>query len=405
MSYKAIVGWVCVAVLSASCAQTIAGTPTEQKIDVSQLDTGLYRTQPKEFGQAELRDTGEILEAIRMAEATPDLASIGPTLIPTATMPVPSSRAAGLAKIFSFSDTGEALPVLRGNGMVAAYAFVAGDADDTKDGPVIVSTLIRFPDDASADRAASELEAADFAVNPNNVSVPIPEYPNANAHWQPGIASMSATLAEGDFVMHVVVGNPTPNLGTLVSLAEKIFGEQIRALGQFKPTPIDKLVDLPFDQDGVLRITLDVTPDSSPDDSLIGVYGPRGGSLQLPHAGTLITDLGIDRVATLYEQSKVGGSKVVRLRDEQAARDFVRDYPKRNTNILESFEAPDDIPGVQCFELKEDVYGKLTGLRYECFVRHGRYVAIVSSAERSAMPQLVAAQYVLLTNDPDAAGR
>ena len=67
--------------------------------------------------------------------------------------------------------------------------------------------LLRFPDAAAAKNAAVEMDAADFAVSPENIPVPITKYPMAHGHWRPTHPSMASTLAHNDFVIHLL-GRP-----------------------------------------------------------------------------------------------------------------------------------------------------------------------------------------------------
>ena len=41
--------------------------------------------------------------------------------------------------------------------------------------------------------------------------------------------SMASTLAHGDFVIHLLVANPTPNLETLTGMVEQTFDQETRS--------------------------------------------------------------------------------------------------------------------------------------------------------------------------------
>jgi hypothetical protein len=86
--------------------------------------------------------------------------------------------------------------------------------------------LVRFPDEASARNAAVEMDAVDFAVSRENIAVPVTKYPNAHGHWRPSHPTVASTMAHGDFVIHVIAKNPTPNLATLTGMVEKTFDEE-----------------------------------------------------------------------------------------------------------------------------------------------------------------------------------
>src|SRR6185312_5620230 len=109
-------------------------------------------------------------------------------------------------------------PVLDKYGMIAAYA-VQGvnkrlvDFAREKNGDWMQVMLTSFPNEDSAARAAAEMDATDFAVNPENQTTEIPGYPQAKAHFRPASPSVAATMASGRLVASVAVRSDSrPNL-------------------------------------------------------------------------------------------------------------------------------------------------------------------------------------------------
>ncbi|HXO54107.1 MAG TPA: hypothetical protein VN888_24500, partial [Mycobacterium sp.] len=236
-------------------------------VDVSTLDTGKYLTLPRRLGQVASEDEGRMAEAIRMAEAVADPMSVDPTLVEQSVF-APLITASDVASNISMTGQAVVAPVLAKYGMVAGRLLMANNTKvdpssserPEHDVKTVLIMLVRFQDATAAKNAAVEMDAADFAVSPENVPVPVTKYPTAHGHWRPTNPSMASTLAHDDFVIHVLVTNPTPNLETLTGMVEKTFDQEIPALDRFAPTPVDRIAKLPKDPDGLLGRLVDLTP-------------------------------------------------------------------------------------------------------------------------------------------------
>ncbi|MDT7763047.1 MAG: hypothetical protein QOC63_2467, partial [Mycobacterium sp.] len=284
-----VVAGICAALLAGCGHNGGPGSPpaTSAKppaVDVSTLDTGKYLTSPRRLGQVASEDEGRMAEAIRMAEAVADSTSIDPTLVEQ-TIFAPLITPSDVATNISITGQAVVAPVLAKYGMVSGRLLLAnntkldtsGSERPDQDVKSVLIMLVRFPDATAAKNAAVEMDAADFAVSPDNVPVPVTKYPAAHGHWRPTNPTMASTLAHNDFVIHVLVANPTPNLETLTGMVEKTFDSEIAALDRFQPTPVDRIAKLPKDPDGLLGRLVDLTPGTEPALSTsVASYGPNG---------------------------------------------------------------------------------------------------------------------------------
>ena len=133
---------------------------------------------------------------------------------------------------------------------------------------------------------------------------------------------MASTLAHNDFVIHVLVTNPTPNLETLTGMVEKTFDQEIPALDRFAPTPVDRIAKLPKDPDGLLGRLVDLSPGTEPvlSDGF-ATYGANGASsfqnaTQIKNG--VFEKVGVDRFA-YWIDLKRGAVAILRARDHDAA--------------------------------------------------------------------------------------
>src|ERR1700738_4258671 len=178
------------AVLLAGCGNNVAiGPPpaTSSKppaVDVSTLDTGKYLTLPRKLRQVASEDEGRMAEAIRMAEAVADPMNVDPTLV-VQTVFGPLIAPSDVASNISLTGQAVVAPVLAKYGMVSGRMLMANNTNldpsgaqkPEQDVKTVMIMLLRFPDAAAAKSAAVEMDAADFAVSPENVPVPATKYP------------------------------------------------------------------------------------------------------------------------------------------------------------------------------------------------------------------------------------
>lgn len=397
-------------VLLAGCSgKAVDGKPVaahQPKPDVSHLATGAYPKQPRKLGNVSSVDEGKLVEAIRMADGLPDLAAIDSTLVyPYVWQPETTSEL--VASNLSLTGDPVAESVLDKYGMVAAYVASSSDQPDMKVGQspqqdprVMLLTLIRFPDAKSAAGAARDMDEADFAISPDNSRVPLTKYPDAHGHWRSYAPSMAFTLAHGDFVIHVLVGNPTTNFTVLTGLIEKSFDTTIPRIDAFQKTPVKDLGALPRDPDQLLGRTQYSPGEEGQPEVSAGfiVLGPNvAKQTQDPgeRKANVFGKAGIDRIAMSSENN----SYVLRARDAKGASTYVNESIKVRTDIDRPIDAPAGVPGAKCVEGKQDVSAGDSSQRYACYVTYDRYVGIVYGGDQADVKLRAAAQYALLVND------
>src|SRR4051812_28764244 len=134
--------------------------------------------------------------------------------------------------------------------------------------------LTSFPNDDSAARAAAEMDATDFAVNPENQSTEIPGYPQAKAHFRPASPSIAATIASGRLVASVAVRSDSrPNLQYLQQRIKRTFDLQMPLMSKLIPDVEVTLTSLPRDPDNMLSRAF--VPGDQPKVSVnFGTIGP-----------------------------------------------------------------------------------------------------------------------------------
>jgi hypothetical protein len=345
-------------------------------------------------------------EAIRMAEAIADPLNVDPTLVKLTSLN-PLTTPADVAT--NISATGEAVvaPVLAKYGMVAGHLLMASntelDASSTEapeqDPKSVLIMLVRFPDASAAKNAAVEMDAADFAVSRDNVPVPITKYPAAHGHWRPNNPSMASTLAHDEFVVHLLVSNPTPNLETLTGMVEKTFDLEIPMIDRFEPTPVDRIAKLPKDPEGLIGRLVDLTPGTEPTlSNFVASYGPNGAR-QVQSESEIkdrsYENAGVDQAA-VWVDATLGGSTVLRTRDHEAAITLMAKEIDADEDIDHPVGGVRGLSDSKCFAVKPTVTADAPGVKAQCYVVYDRYVAGVYGSEETDAQQRAAAQYTLL---------
>jgi hypothetical protein len=404
---------VIAAALLSGCSHHVGGTAsppaTSSKppaVDVATLETGKYLTLPRRLGQVASEDEGRMAEAIRMAEAVADPMSVDPTLV-VQTVFGPLITPSDVASNISLTGQAVVAPVLTKYGMVAGRLLMvnntnldpSGAQQPEQDVKTVMIMLLRFPDAAAAKNAAVEMDAADFAVSPENVPVPVTKYPTAHGHWRSTHPSMASTLAHNDFVIHVLVTNPTPNLETLTGMVEKTFDQEIPVLDQFQPTPVQRITKLPKDPYGLLGRLVDITPGTEPSlATTVATYGPNGARQvqnQREMKDKAYENAGVDQ-AGVWIDPKLGGSSLLRARDRDAAIKLMDEEIATDPDIDHPVDSVRGLADSRCFVLKPESAKDTPGIKFECYVQYDRYVAGTYSGDDADVRQRAAAQYALL---------
>lgn len=386
---------------SSDSSKTAASEDTGPKIDLSSLDIGHYDVKPRDFQGATTKAEGRNLEAFNLAEGV----ALPPDVVPTLTylQGVPTPEPATAAAAMSASGQPVVQPVLEKHAMISGY-LIQGFPKPVREfvrapAPPLLNILVTsFPSADSATRAAAEMDATDSAVNAENVTVPIPNYPDAHAHYRPGFSTIGATMARDDEVVSIsfadVPGTTAELLGAQVS---RILDVQVPLMDQLISNPEAGLTMLTADPDHMVsRLLID------------GKTPPFGTQLQSlgAHASTLCASspviqqnlfgkAGVDRCAGM------SGGTVMRTRDEAAAKELLHTtFEAESAEYVDhQITTPQGVPDVICSEQKPAFWKDNANARFNCSLSYGRYVAAVSSNEELDVRQRAAAQYALLVNN------
>jgi len=315
-------------------------------------------------------------------------------------IPVPTPAAAAT----SVSATGDPVvqPVLEKYRMVSGF-LLQGDQHPfgDRDNPFrnfVSLMLTSFPGREQAAQAAAEMDGTDFAVNPANAHVDIPGYPDAHAHWQPGIPDIAATMARDDMVVSINFLDEDIHISAdgLARRVQKILDAQLPLMERAHPNAEAALTTLPVDPDHMLSRLL-VKGDPPP-------VGPTfasvaGNGVIICEGPTSIQQnlygrAGVDRCAGTPEGT------VLRTRDEDAAKDLATNKVEANAKDIDhKIMAPHGVPDAICYEQKPDEWKDDPDKRFGCVVTFGRYVASCLSGEEKDILRRAAAQYALLVNN------
>ncbi len=391
----ALVAAVCAA---AGCA-AVDGTPAAGEIDVRTLDVGTYPTEPLDMRYTYYNDlsAGTKLAVMRLAGQVANGLELDDRFTyATGTLAITDAESA--TKLLA--DVTQ--PILETHRLLYGYAVghASQDKDENdktpRDADAVTMTVLQFPSEAAAAAAAQEIEAADFAVAAaENEPVTLSKYPEAHAHWRPGVASLGTAVARSNYVVNLLLRVRDPDLTQLTALTEKVLDAQLPLLDQLPPLSREDILRLEYDTDGMLRRTLNPDGFGSPDTKTQFVVGARGFlhlAADQRHWSPIMAAAGVDRFAVTSAMSSA--SMLFRTRDTEAADDLVavildKAYP-------EPADAPAGIPHAVCGEspIQDDYDIK----RFRCAVSYRRYVATVESDQLADAHQRAAAQYATLAN-------
>ncbi|WP_067818901.1 DUF7373 family lipoprotein [Nocardia inohanensis] len=388
------------AIALSACTSQVDGSARPGEIDVRTLNVGKYPTGPLEERYAYHHDmsNGFNLALARLA----DQVATGPEIDPKfkyGTGSVPFLDSSKATKVLADVSA----PILDRNGLMFGYAVGHSEKEPDKktgkapeDSPFTTVTVMQFPDAATATRAAAELEEADFNVAADrNERINLSKYPEAHAHWRPGVASIGAEIARGNYVVAIYAGSGEAETGKLSALAEKIFDVQLPLLDALPPLDREGVLRLPADADGLLRRTLNPDGIGTPDITSQITLGQRGYQHRISdqdYTSRILRDYGVDRVG-ISGSSYTGVSVLYRTRDAEAAgklRGAVveRSYPG-------AADAPAGVPGAAC---GENTSKGTSQKRFRCAVNYRNFTATVEADQLEDVHQKAAAQYALLAN-------
>ncbi|MEU1205883.1 serine/threonine-protein kinase [Nocardia sp. NPDC005825] len=390
-------------------AALIAGLVTWQvlrrsggsELDLAALDVGHYSTTPRKFTGSPTVEEGRALAASAIAEGMPDPFQIDTSL--DHRYGTAQTSPAGAATMIAGTSTPLTQPVMEKYGMISAYGVVGltkrfTDWSSKPEGNMLLILTMSYPNPDAAARAATEMEAVDFAASPDNVRIPIPGFAQAHAHYRPTSPTIGATWSYRTFVTSIIAALDMTRLDAdaLAQRVGQVFTAQSPLLDNVRMVVDASLTMQTRDPDQMLHRAF-VTNDQQLISPTYGSIGPRAASLcenAQPHRDRLSEKAGIDRCATTNE------SNVLRARDEDAARTFLTGTVKsdRAEYIKRDIDAPPKLGAARCFEAKDSIWAADANVRFQCGVTFGRHIAFVWSNDEQDVRRRAAAQYVILAN-------
>lgn len=373
----------------------------DQNVNLSLLDTGSYPTKPSDpLGNAGSREAGAEAEARRMAEAVLVPFEVDISLTKSGGAAGPLTSADKLTSFFI-----EDIPVnnaisdaIKGRNLIAGFKDSA-ESPQTNGLMKLKHLVLRFatPEDAAAAVAAmadrAEHEVTEYS--PARRAQSIPDHPDLRAFSADDKgkrASVFGFLAHGPYALVEFTEGAyrDSNLDDAIKLLTATVDKQIPALDDFKPTPVDKLADLPLDPNGLLARTLPVPKNAT--NPAAGIYGPRGALHFMSNAQRsqkLFDDTGMTELAR-------AGATVYQTRDADAATKLADDIISEIGSMSYPSYLPDDLvsglPAARC--MKPDKVDTYTNFR--CVGTHDRYVIEVGVPGGPEVRRAFAAQYVML---------
>ncbi|MFI6868621.1 hypothetical protein [Nocardia sp. NPDC050406] len=382
-----------VSALLAGCG--VSGTATPGEMDVRTLDSGSYPVDRYTYDQRAESD-GPLVEGFRMADAVVPSNKVDSSLL-IGRGGIVLEDAQQVVSVSHLSASSR--PVLENRGFIVGYAASGSDLPDKGDttdpnSTAVTIRLLRFPSADAAKLAARELEDADFNVAlDQNRKLTITDYPDAYAHWRPGVPNIGMSMPRGEFVISVFASRPKADEKDLVSWVKKALDAEVPVVDAFQPTPADKIDELPVDPGRMLARTLvPDRDDQQPDQDKFAVYGRTPlvmAAADQNERQRLVDETGLDAM------SKADTNFVFRVRDSAAGNKLVEGLIDTLGERWERGSAPDKLPDTTCAQLKRPGGADFPN---RCYVVYKRYVALVLGSSESDAKRKATAQYALLAN-------
>lgn len=385
----------------AGCATPVSGTAartpgeiTSDGVDLELLDTGNYPTTPRqELGTAGTPEVGTRLEAGRLATYVVLPSTVDPSLVNGTTMGRSYAGADTLDDLLpapSSTPTNPMVDAARAHGFVAGYSSSRYRAQDGPDRLALENSVLLFPDDAAATAAAADLAAAFASAWPDvpNSPLPIPGHPETIAFSDdfgsgPQVKSFTA---DGRYVLYIRAGAASTDAAAAL-IAATLDAQRVQLSG-FAPTDSAALVDLPVDPSGLLARTLPTDDHHGYVRDAVAALHNEPDPIQYQKA---FDDAGVVSVAngglsTVYQTSEDGGGAVMR----DALARLVAD-----ARDLQPAEGISGMPNVACFVQPTTATSDAVTW---CFGSAGKYAFEISGLQETAVHQMAAAQYLMLTS-------
>lgn len=370
-------------------------------VDVATLKTGAMVTEPTAF---ELKFGTFTAERVRLIEGrrllnilahpidfVPELTELSYTRIFATTDEM--SKTGGLPT--EFSDT------VNANDLVVGVTSVRTNGSVRNFESMSVG-ILQFGTAQNAENAAAGMYQVGVSRENPRQPITIPGYLEANGSASD--VSVNAFQQHGPFVIVTSIQDPQPDRSASADKIKRLLDHQIAALDKFPLIADDDLLDLPLDQDGIMRRAMGKSPAGDPwtmgfNDEDFGTFLPSGilhferNTLETRKA---FEDAGVDLIGRRY-------STIYRTRDVEAAFTLQNALARRGKNDT-VLDPPPGIADARCVRLAEpDKNRDFDGF---CVLIYDRYVAVVMSRvgqlQRSlpadpTLQERTAAQYAILT--------
>jgi hypothetical protein len=385
------VAWRRSIVVTTAVCWLAAGCGNSDHVDLSTLNVGTYSTIPRAIPDQPSLPNGAVLEGLRMSDAVADTSQFSSPLIHLE-QAGPVTDTAGIVAIVG--EAGGQILVRRG--WIVGYSATYADTPRLPNGDApafsieLSVTLLRFPDDAAAQKAASALEVANWSDFGKTIAAPLPKHPEIAARYTPGIGALHLDTPMGPFVLRLKLRAPSDGIEKRIGELDAVIDEEHALLRRFTPTPVTQIQSLARDPDGLLARMVATDPTEPPPPSpAFAVYGPTGALRdQLPtiRRDRLYETWGVDRFAVSGDQ------RLYRLRDNPAAEDMAA-FVAESAGADREIESESAVPGTRCFRA-----GAATPdmPAYSCSLVFDNVYTEVRAVTEANAEEMAAAQYALL---------
>ncbi|MFE3542901.1 hypothetical protein ACFXK0_08025 [Nocardia sp. NPDC059177] len=395
------------------CGATVPGSAVPGEVDLSTLDTGSYPTEPLNAHDdpyiPPLYDM-KTVAGVYLSDYTITAFDIDPRMKYQGsqghlhgTLPSAFGNFTDVEEIierhgmlYGFATSG----VSAGMSDISQGKWPSADGWPTKNIPNELTAdiaVMQFPDATRAAAAAQDFHDTDFAsYQGHNETVMLPGHPGAHAQWQPGSPYLRAFLASGPYVIALLVSAPTPDLTTIVGLADTAYTRQLEALTRTQPLTDEQMHTMSWDPDHLLARTLNPrrtpVPDSYGNQTVTGRQGFLHYVDEKSYADREFAGIQLDRMkAERVAQS--WGTIGIEVADPESAQLAVTEK-RFLVPFAGDAPAPPNVPNSTCVE-NETPAAKY---RFSCMVAYRTYVAVVGSNQILDAHQRAAAQFAIFAN-------
>lgn len=384
------------ALAATGCGSESGAAEPVPDIDLSKLDTGAYDTKPQVLAAKDPARMARNLEALRLGDAMPLPQEIDPAMTYGSTGGGPFTAADSFDGKYVFGWLDKTEFDANTAGLVAGFSTSARSHEDSDVASSITVAAMLFESEAAAETAAIALARKGFDDNSKAEPAVPQQYSAARMSWIPSSQTLASWYATGKYVINTLVRDSVnyqlkiSDQPALVALTEKAITATSDRLGGFEPTPVENLMALPIDPQGMMRLTL---------------LRPNGDKTAAAFDGALTARAALHRwvddvrTSAIFDRAGVdyigyGAGELTRTRDTQAARTFITELSANK--FQQRIDPPPGLPTALCFKYRGPATNEFP---YNCYVAHGRYAAQVWSYHLQDAYQRVSAQYAILAND------